>query len=355
MAMFIEQSAAAQTAFAGLAQAARQRDLTRSIADLPGGFTRKSVKGRDYLYHQHRRPDGKLQQIYVGPDDAETHALIAKHNDTGDRQARKHLADMCEVVVALGGYGVIPKHARVIARLADHGLFRAGGILVGTHAYLAYQNRFGVLWRAGDTTVDLDFAHPGRNISLALSHDLEIDAHKAIESLKMGFLPINEGTRYIKADEPDFDLDFLTCLHRRSQEPVTMRHLNLTLQPLKFMEFSMEDPVVAVLPTSSGPIVVNVPRPERYALAKLVLYMERMEGRNPEKAGKDLMQAASLIDYLSSRLPDMLQDAWFDLLSRGPGWRKRAKQGFDALTQWHPDINRAIAWPSRLSDLGVAG
>ena len=101
--------------------------------------------------------------------------------------------------------------------------------------------------------------------------------------------------------------------------------------------------------------MVNVPRPERYALAKLVLYMERMEGRNPEKAGKDLMQAASLIDYLSSRLPDMLQDAWFDLLSRGPGWRKRAKQGFDALTQWHPDINRAIAWPSRLSDLGVAG
>jgi hypothetical protein len=163
----------------------------------------------------------------------------------------------------------------------------------------------------------------------------------------MGFLPINEGTRYIKDDEPDFDLDFLTCLHRRSQEPVTMRRLNLTLQPLKFMEFSMEDPVVAVLPASSGPIVVNVPRPERYALAKLVLYMERMEGRNPEKAGKDLMQAASLIDYLSSRLPDMLQDAWSDLLSRGPGWRKRAKQGFDALTQRHPGIDCAIAWPGR--------
>ena len=345
MAMFIEQSASAQTAYAGMAQAARQRDLTRSIADLPGGFTKKSVKGRDYLYHQHRRPDGKLQQIYLGPDDEETRALIAMHSDTGARQARKHLADMCEAVVALGGYGVIPKHARVIARLADHGLFRAGGVLVSTHAYLAYQNRFGVLWRAGDTTVDLDFAHPGRNISLALSDDLEIDTHKAIESLKMGFLPINAGTRYIKDDEPDCDLDFLTCLHRRSQEPVTMRRLNLTLQPLKFMEFSMEDPVVAVLPASSGPIVVNVPRPERFALAKLVHYMERMEGKNPEKAGKDLTQAASLIDYLSSRLPDMLQDAWSDLLSRGPGWRKRAKQGFDALTQRHPGIDCAIAWP----------
>ena len=112
-----------------------------------------------------------------------------------------------------------------------------------------------------------------------------------------------------------------------------MKQLNLSLQPLKFMEFSMQDPVVSVLVASSGPIVVNVPRPERYALAKLLLYRERLAGQQPEKASKDLMQAATLIDYLSNREPDALQEAWNDLLARGPGWRSRAQEGFEALQQ----------------------
>ncbi len=142
----------------------------------------------------------------------------------------------------------------------------------------------------------------------------------------MGFLPVNGGTRYVKDDEPDFDLDFLTCLHRGGDEPIKMSQLNLTLQPLRFMEFSMQDPAVSVLVASSGPIVTNVPRPERYALAKLVLFPERLAGTQPEKANKDLLQAASLVDYLSQNEPDALQEAWSDLLARGPTWRKLAKQ-----------------------------
>lgn len=345
MPLFVEQSAAAQTAYAGLVQAARQRDLHRSMADLPGGFVSKKIKGQRYWYYQFKLPDGKPQQIYVGPDDEATQALMDERADPLARQAKAHLGAMCDAAMALGCYSVIPKHARVLTRLADHGLFRAGGVLVGTHAYLAYQNRMGVRWTGGDTTVDLDFAHPGRNISLAINNDLKIDGHGAIDSLKMGFLPVNEGTRYIKQDEPDFDLDFLTCMHRESDAPVHMKQLNLSLQPLKFMEFSMQDPVVSVLVASSGPIVVNVPRPERYALAKLLLYRERLAGQQPEKASKDLMQAATLIDYLSSREPDALQEAWNDLLARGPGWRSRAQEGFEALQQRHPHIECAISWP----------
>ena len=39
-----------------------------------------------------------------------------------------------------------------------------------------------------------------------------------------------------------------------------------TLQPLKFMEYSMEATMPVVLLARTGPIVVNVPRPERIAL-----------------------------------------------------------------------------------------
>lgn len=336
MEFYREQSSAAQTAYANLVQAARQHELNRSIADIPGSFVKKTIKGKDYWYYQHKLPGNVPQQTYVGPDDDETRALMAADANPAAKNASRHLAQLAESAMALGCSGVIPKHARVLMRLADHGLFKAGGILVGTHAYLSYQNRFGVTWGGGDTTMDLDFAHPGRNISLAYDPSIKVDMHEAIDSLKMGFLPVNSGTRYVKNDEPDFDLDFLTSLHRGGQAPIESKALNVTLQPLKFMEFSMVNPVPTVLPTSNGPIMVNVPRPERYALAKLLVYTERLNSKQPEKASKDLLQAATLIDYLSAERPDDLRDAWEDLLSRGKGWSSRAGEALKAMRERFP-------------------
>ena len=93
----------------------------------------------------------------------------------------------------------------------------------------------------------------------------------------------------------------------------------------------MQDPAMTVLVSASGPIVLNVPRPERYALAKLLLYPVRLVGAQPEKANKDLLQAASLVDYLSKNGSDSLRDAWSDVL---------------ALQQRYPNINCAIEWPN---------
>jgi hypothetical protein len=344
---YIELSAAAQTAYANLAQAARQAELSRSIASAPGGFVKKTIKDRVYWYHQVKSPDGKLAQQYVGPDDEQIRALVAAHDDPKAKAAHTQLARLCEAAMALGCYGVIPKHARVLARLANHGLFRAGGILVGTHAYLAYQNHFGLRWTAADTTVDLDFAHPRKQIALAIPpSSFEVDVPDAIESLKMGFLPVNDGTRYVKEDEPDFDLDFLTAMHRGGDAPIHVPQLNLTLQPLRFMEFPMQEPMQIVLPASIGPIVANVPQPQRYALAKLLVYGER-RSKDPTKSIKDLHQAAVLIDYFSRNQPEALQEAWEDLLSRGPGWRSRAEQAMKALAKRHPSIECTIQMPTK--------
>jgi hypothetical protein len=337
--MFIEQSSAAQTQYANLAQAARQQNLQRTLADLPGGVVHKTIKNRLYWYYQYKEPTGTPKQIYLGPDDDDTRLLVADHQNPHAAQTRQHLKNLCEAAMALGCYHVIAKHARVLDRLAHHGLFHAGAVLVGTHAYLAYQNRWGIRWTSGDTTVDLDFAHPGRNLSIALNNDLQIDGHAAINTLKMGFLPVNEGTRYVKPDEPDFDLDFLTCLHRGGQAPIAMPQLNLSLQPLRFMEYAMESPVTTVLLASSGPIVVNIPRPERYAMAKLLIHPERLAGQHPEKAPKDLLQAASLIHYLQQHDPEALQEAWDDLVSRGRTWRQNARKGLNALKLRHPNVD----------------
>ncbi len=338
MALYQEFSVAAQTAFAGVDDAARQADLTRCVADLPGGFAKKTVSGRAYWYYQVKTPDGQLQQSYVGPDDAATQALIARHGDPVAKLARQHLVRITRAAIELGCADIPPKHARVIERLTDSGLFFAGGILVGTHAFLAYQNIMGVRWGAGAATLDLDFAHAGRNISLALPENLKLDTTAAINSLQMGFMPNQKRTSFKKADEPDFDLEFLTSRGRAGDTPVTVPRLNVTLQPLRFMELSLEDPLRSTLIARSGPMAVNLPRPERYALHKLLVYGERPQAQRT-KARKDIAQAAALMDYLLVHDAAEIAAMWQDVNARGPGWRRRLQEGFQVMTALYPECD----------------
>lgn len=338
MRLYKDFSLSAQTAFAGLDTAARQADLARSIADVPGGFATKKVHGIEYWYYQIKTPDGKLQQSYVGPGDEQTRTLIQRHSDPVAKSAKQHLLRLTRSAIELGCVDIPAKHAKVIGRLADSGLFSAGGILVGTHAFLAYQNVLGVAWTAGAATLDLDFARAGRNVSLALPENLTIDARAAIDSLQMGFVPNNSKTSFKKSDEPDFDLDFLTTRGRTGDAPVHVARLGLTMQPLRFMELSLEDPMRCTLLARSGPIVVNLPRPQRYAIHKLLVYGERAQSQRT-KANKDIIQAAALMDYLLTNDALELGLLWVNVNARGPGWRRRLLQGYQAMVALNPQCD----------------
>lgn len=330
MKLFTELTASAEAAFAGLDVAARDAELRRGVAGLPGGFVKKNDKGRDYWYFQQKQPDGRVQQVFVGPNDEKTRTLIDRHGAPDAVDAQAGLKRLARAAIELGCAEIPLKHGRVIGRLLDHGFFKAGGLLVGTHAFLAYQNMFGIRWDAGAFTVDLDFAHAGKNVSLAIAANVEVDTAKAIESLEMGFIPVMSGTTYKKPDEPDFDLDFLTTFGRGGDKPLFVPVLNLSMQPLKFMEFSLEAPMKATLLYRNGPLVVNVPRPERYVWHKLIVVGERPREMRT-KANKDLVQAACLLDYLLDNDADLVRESWVDAINRGPGWSQRLRQGWDGL------------------------
>lgn len=335
---FNPMSAAAQTAFANLLGPALQADLQRSIASLPGGFSQKSVRGRIYWYYQYK-VDGRLQQVYVGPDNSpEVHELIESHRAAAQASPSSqlsHLGRLTRAALALGCVAMPPAHIKVLKRLGDHRFYRAGGILIGTHAFLAYQNMLGVIWGSGTTTMDIDFAHPGRNIAIALPSDLRMDTHKAIESLQMGFLPNMSNTTYTKQDESDFQIDFVTSRGRDADTPHFIESLNVTLQPLKFMEFSMEDVHQTAVLSPDGPIVINCPAPERFALHKLIVAGER-GSEFATKTSKDIDQANCLIVCLLEQRPSALEDAYRDLVARGPGWKSRFDKGLAQLRRRYP-------------------
>jgi hypothetical protein len=341
MSLHRDLSAAAQAAYANAATAAFVLDANRTAAHAAGTFSSKLINRVRYWYHGHRTADGKIIQIYLGKSSPELDALIEQRNDPQAKAAIAHARRLSDAAIALGCASIIPAHAIVIDRLAAHGFFRAGGILVGTHAFIAYQNRLSVTWDGGASTTDLDFAHVGRNLSIALPADAHMDTHSAIDSLNMGFVPNTHRTTYTKADQKDFELDFITS-RGRSDKPVHLAALNVTLQPLRFMEYGMENTIPSVLLTGRGPIVVNLPDPARYAVHKLIVCAERPE-RMRIKSRKDLLQASSLIELLQAQDPQALANAWADAVGRGPGWKRRLAEGLAQLKQLHPTLDASFA------------
>lgn len=167
---------------------------------------------------------------------------------------------------------------------------------------------------------------PAKRLSLALPSNIEVKTHTAIESLEMGFLPVSgltgkSGATYLNPKEPEFRLDFLTVSHRAGEEIFTHPQLNIPLQPLKFMEFSLEKIQHAALFSTGNAVLINVPHPARYALHKLLVYGER-EGAFAAKSSKDLQQAASLLAYYREHGTWDIDEAWTDLISRGKVWRR---------------------------------
>ena len=137
--------------------------------------------------------------------------------------------------------------------------------------------------------------------------------------------------------DPEFRLDFLTTLHRGGDEPFEHPQLHVALQPLKFMEYVLENLGQAAVFCDEGSVAVNIPHPARYALHKLLVYGER-KASFVQKAQKDLWQAAALLECLKARRPWEIEEGWADLLGRGAGWVTRAKQGVGALAKMAPEL-----------------
>lgn len=340
-----ELSLSAQTAYAELFSLVQAFELTRALAGLVGRFHKRTIKGRDYWYFAYRDIDQRLRTVYVGPDNTRVQALV--HRFEAIRQD-KPLAPPARMAIAAGCAPAAPKHFRVIKRLAEYGFFRAGGILIGTHAFLALGNLLGVRWIEGASTLDIDFAHAGQNVSLALPADVEIDVHGALESLEMGLLPVVQfsgkvGAQYRNPKDPALRLDFVTSMTREGT-PVVVPHPNLAVEPLKFMEFSLENPVQGCIFSNVGACLVNLPAPERYAVHKLIVYGERPLAARV-KANKDLLQAARLIAYfVGNGQVDVFSAAWRDAIGRGKEWQRRADQGKAALLRIAPELGVDALW-----------
>lgn len=121
------------------------------------------------------------------------------------------------------------------------------------------------------------------------------------------------------------DLKFLTPSFGEKEKVRPLAALGVSAQSLHFLNFLISDPIHAAAVYKDG-ILVRIPRPERYAIHKLIVADRRREGPDSIKSRKDLMQAEILIDALAEDRPADLEEAYFDAMSRGPRWRERIER-----------------------------
>lgn len=313
---------AVQTLYAELLELTIHAEAESALLGAPQGtFVAKNVKGGTYWYLQRMEGDRK-RQIYLGRESPALLAWIdevrrARSLSAGDEAQRSKL---CSMLAAGGAATERAAVGKILHLLAESGLFRMGGVLVGTQAFGICGNMLGVRFdKQTLRTEDVDLAQD-RAIGIALSQETApVDVARSLTGAGLGFFAVpsldpRQPSTSFKIRGRELRVDFLTSLvGEDSEAPVFLPSLGVSAHPLRLLDFLIESPAQAVVAAGAG-ILVNVPDPARYALHKLWISSRRSVSEQT-KAAKDLWQAAALLEILLEDRPGDLLVAW-DALGR---------------------------------------
>lgn len=329
-----------RTMYAELLQRSLDGAFRADFDGAKGNFVSVPVKGRDYWYFDEQVDTGTKRR-YVGPaDDAEIRRRVTEF-----RSIKDDIRSRSKLVSTLIREARLPAPERmtgdVVAALAEAGLFRLRGVLVGTAAYQIYAGYLGIrLPAAAMQTGDTD---------LAQSHALSKAVGDTIPSVLEVLREVDPSFRAVPHRQDNahstkfrnasrYEVEFLTPnTGRADNEDKASRMPALggaSAQPLRFLDYLIRDPVHAVLLHKSG-IPVLVPAPERFAVHKLIVAARRVaQGAAAGKREKDIVQASNLIEALAqlrqgSQLASVFNEAW----RRGPSWRAALREGFRYLPE----------------------
>jgi hypothetical protein len=310
-----------------------------------GTFVSKTIKGATYWYFQRREGDRKRQH-YLGRESPALLSWIEEVRQARERSAADEAqrARLCGMLAAGGAAVESAAAGKVLQLLADSGVFRMGGVLVGTRAFAVLGNLLGVRFdRQSLRTEDVDLAQD-RAIGIALSQETgPVDVESSLTGSEFGFFlvpsldPRRPSTSF-KIRGRELRVDFLTPLAgRETGEPVFLSSLKVSAHPLRFLDFLIEDPVQAVVVSGAG-VLVDVPTPARFAIHKLWISRRRPVSEQT-KVAKDLRQAGDLLDLLLEDRPEDITMAW-EALSRSSAAMKTVREATGRLA---PELRERLA------------
>lgn len=336
----------AQTQYAGLLSALVADAGASVVIGRTGSFVSKQIKGSKYWYFQYR-DQGAQKQEYLGADSAEVRAFIAdaKTQQRTGTERKKQLQRLNAMAIAGGAYATPTAERTVLAMLAEAGVFRMGGVLVGSMAFATYGNMLGIRWAdEAIRTKDVDIASDP-SVALALNTDANGPTlRKTMEAEGTRFRPIPAFNRKhpstsfeVRGTELVLDL-LVPMVGKPKDKPVLVPGLGVPAFALRYLDYLIASPVGAALLGGAG-VLVTVPNPARFLFHKCIVAEERTASFQT-KAHKDLMQARALAEVLVEDRPGDLMIAWEALAARGKGWTTKVERSLKKFPKAEADALR---------------
>lgn len=324
--------ASAQTAYADLLTALMSAPFPARGTSY---FTRE-VKGRAYWYLQYKIGTSQRSH-YIGPDTDDVRSLVERARaltaaDSEDRAVRERLVATC---VAAGLQTPAKGEARIYEALVQSGVFAAGGVMVGSHAFLNLGNLLGVRWIGATRTEDIDIAHDP-SIEIA-SRDEAVDLEATLREADRAFFAVpaldsrNPSTRF-KIRGKQVSVSLLTPMTGKPDSgPVLLHSLKAAAEPLRFLDYLLEDSQLAAVPVDAG-LLIRLPDPARFALHKLVV-SQRRPAAFAAKSRKDIAQADCVLDVLRDFRPGDVRRAREAAQAMGDGFVRYLDSGARRLSE----------------------
>jgi hypothetical protein len=304
-------------------------DLVRLLKDdamsgVKGSPTLKRRGNKAYWYAA-RRVGSEMRFFYIGEDTEATRARIDRIEELR-ATAKGRQDERSRLIRILRAEGMTPTDratGSILSAMANAGTFRLGGTLVGTNAFRLYEGELGIRLPLGGmaNTGDIDIAQ-FEKLSVVLEDQVNPGLAETFSALKFDTLSgLDPGRTWRWAQGGSGQLvEFLTPAF--GEETIRdLPALGVSAQALNYLNFLIAEPIQAAAIYRSG-ILVQVPRPERYAIHKLIIADRRRDGAGSLKASKDREQAAFLIEAMAEDRPDDLSRAYIAAKQVGPRWRE---------------------------------
>lgn len=307
-----------------------------AVSGIRGKPTLRQRAGRGYWYDRYRLGD-RIVERYIGEDGPGLRDRLQRHEALrqadGDRRA-----ETSRLVRLLRSEGYLTPDlstGQILMAMARAGVFRLGGTVVGTQAFRHYEGVLGVRIGADQAaqTNDIDIASFER-LSLALQDQVDPSLESVFAELSFEPLPALEPRRVWRWRQTRQQtlIEFLTPSFQGDEGLRELPALKVSAQSLHFLNYLIAEPLTVPLLYRDGALI-QVPRPERFAVHKLIVSERRRADEGADKARKDRAQAAFLVRVLAAEDPYALRDAWQAARDKGRAWCQALDSALEKLPQ----------------------
>jgi len=287
---------------------------------------RQNAAGFRFYARQYYDGEGKKREQYLAGPVGSADADAAADN------TRAHISELKEIVPSLRMLGregfnlVDPKTYATLASLHNNGVFAAGGMLIGSHAYGVLLNQLGI--RATPyATEDIDIA---RRESLAFKKLPERGFLEMLRDSGIQFVEVpslnrkKPSTSFKQRGRSQFHVDLLVPSTNDEFPVVPVPELKAHATGLPYLGYLLAESQTTMLLAREGCCSVRVPLPERFAIHKLIVSRLRT-GRNA-KSEKDVYQASVLCAALADTHPGAIDSAVSQVPKRAKKYLKLATE-----------------------------